>query len=135
MHVFVYYNSKSIHQGIKNNAINPLSLRCMKDNETYFEVIKRKKLIAKATNTFNCIFCGEKLSDEDCDPHHINGRDGDMLTDDKYLTLSHRFCHTKYHSSTFVQLEKEVWFKVFLWRLKGIDETLYDKEINKQFKT
>lgn len=132
-HVYIYYNSKSMHQGIKNNAINPQSVKRIEVNRLYFALCKALKEQMIRDGKFSCIFCGEKL-ESDCDWHHTNGRDGDMILAKHYLKPSHRLCHTKYHSSNYTQLEKEKWFMAFLWRLKEIDEALYDKEINKQFK-
>jgi len=117
-HKYIYYNSKSMHQGIKNNALNPQSVKRIEINKLYFALVEQLRKDAIKNNKFNCIFCGEKLTLEDNDPHHTNGRDGDMLLAKHYLKPAHRLCHTKYHSGTFGQLSKETWFNAFLYRLK-----------------
>jgi hypothetical protein len=134
-HKYIYYNKKNgMHQGVKNNALNPRTVQRIEIDRLYFALVEQLRKDAIKNNKFNCIFCGKKLTLEDNDPHHTNGRDGEMLLAKKYLTYSHRFCHTKYHYGTFDQLSKESWFNDFLMRLKEIDEDLYDKEINKQYK-
>ena len=118
-------------KGIKNKSLNPQSILRIKKNELYFPLVKQLKELAKKNNTFNCLFCGNPLTDADSEAHHTNGRDGEMILAKHYLRFAHHICHTKYHSNTFEQLSKEVWYKAFLYRLKMLDEELYNKEINK----
>jgi hypothetical protein len=136
-HSHLYYNSncdKVVRNSTKYKQIPKQSLKRIEINKLYFQLCKQLKEHAVKTNTFYCIFCGEKLTEEN-DWHHTNGRDGDMILAKHYLKPAHRLCHTKYHSWTVSQLEQEVWYKAFLYRLKLIDEKLYDKEINKSLKS
>ena len=135
IHSYLYYNSKSEIPVIKRSVIPPQSLKRIEDNKQYRIIKAQRKIQLIQEGRYRCIFCDKEFGKIEPGWHHLAGRDGDLFLNPKYLFPAHDDCHViKYHSGTWESLNKEKWFMAFLWRLKGIDETLYNKEINKSLK-
>lgn len=77
-----------------------------------------------------CVFCDRPV-DEHGDIHHLDGRDGDLLTDPDNLFLAHRSCHSDYHHLSLAHLIKNGWYFTFLGRLKGMNSKVYIKQLNR----
>ena len=77
----------------------------------------------KSIGEYRCVFCGRPIEGEP-DIHHLLGRDGKLLIDQKSFELAHRKCHTEYHSQPVDKLE---WFDGYLERIKHFS-SLYEKE-------
>jgi ribosomal protein L37E len=118
---------RSSSYGLKTS----LKQRSDKRAEQEKEYNKVKRQIMKEQRA--CFFCGKEIKEEQLsDTHHLKGRDGDLLTDKKYLVHVHRKCHDLYH---FKSIHKWPWKDAFLSRLKKLNESLYNKEIAKLDKT
>ena len=85
----------------------------------YAETCKRVTQRAKEEGKWFCFFCGNPLG-EYPDHHHTKGRDGDLLTNDRYLVLAHRECHTLWHSVPHSVLERYYWWDDFQKRLNEL---------------
>ena len=81
---------------------------------------------AKETGNLECFFCGEMVVN--ADHHHLDGREGEALTDKTKIVRVHRRCHRQYHD---VPVAKIPWFEGFLYRLMLHNIELYNKEILK----
>ena len=69
-----------------------------------------------------CIFCGKEIKGK-TDLHHGNGRDNDLLLDEKFWFLSHHKCHMDYDSQPWTKLE---WWEGYIRRIlaTGIHELI-----------
>jgi len=85
---------------------------------------------AKANGTFFCVFCGINIKGR-AFHHHSRGRDGDLITEKKWIWLAHFGCHQDYHS---LPVAKQVWRPFFLSWLKVNDTEIYKKELEKAYK-
>jgi hypothetical protein len=74
-----------------------------------------------------CFFCGKKMKHPE-DHHHLMGRDGDLLTDKRYIIHAHRTCHDQYHTSPVGKIE---WFMDYVNRVSDIDPELAEREMEK----
>ena len=72
-----------------------------------------------------CLFCGKPIKGR-ADHHHIIGRDGDKLTEKKYIKRAHHKCHMDYHG---VSAKKILWWDGYLLRVKKIDEKVYLRDL------
>ena len=93
-----------------------------KRKEQVAEYVRIKREILKENNP--CFFCGLKIESKP-DVHHLKGRDGNALTDRRYLVVTHRKCHDMYH---FTPVKDIPWFEIYLQKVKEIDNDLYRKE-------
>jgi hypothetical protein len=81
-----------------------------------------------------CVFCGGDVKRFQ-GLHHWKGRTNDYLLDKKWWSVVHNVCHVdKFHRMTTGQLQLEPWYNDFLGRLKEIDISLYNKQIDKKNK-
>ena len=89
----------------------------------------------KETGQITCFFCDLEIKGF-VDHHHLDGRDGDLLTKEKWIVQAHSGCHIQgYHNSTVDQLIKKYWYEnVFLPNLLKVDQSLYEREYNKRYK-
>lgn len=117
---------------IKNNALNIAyrSKKRSKEETAYIKICHNLDNKAKGTSKWICYFCGKPLTpNEKPEHHHLKGRDGNLLTDEKYIVFAHHKCHVQeYHA---ISVHKIYWFKDFLKRLKKDYPELYDKENEK----
>lgn len=79
-----------------------------------------------------CIFSGLPIPDhftwKETAWHHLVGRDGDLLTDVKFLRPCANEFHTGeqgYHNTPFSKLKTFWWWEGFLRRVKAIDYDLW----------
>ncbi len=106
--------------GLKRGYIRPRSEKRMEQEKEYAKIKPENK---------ECIFCGIRFNKwEDKEKHHLKGRDGDLLTDRKYIYYVHMWCHSAYHNKPVKRIS---WFSGFLLRLREVDRRLYEKELNK----
>lgn len=113
--------------------INSKSTKRKDHEKEYFKIIKQiHEEALSSSGDDSCFLCGKAVKRADI--HHITGRDGDRLTDRANLVRVHRTCHTKFHSLSVAQLEKEGWYDDFLQRLEKVNEVEYNKQINKKLK-
>ena len=86
-------------------------------NKEYIEVREKKRRKLIQSGMYFCVFCLKKQGmhlESDC--HHLIGRDGDDLIDDRYLSFAHRECHTDFHSKAPSDIW---WFELYLKNLKN----------------
>jgi len=106
--------------GLKRTYIQPRSDKRIEQEKEYAKIKPKNK---------ECIFCGEGfVKNERKDKHHLKGRKGKNLTNERYIFYVHRKCHSLYHYSS---IERISWFTGFLLRLREVDRYLYEKELNK----
>lgn len=86
----------------------------------------------KERGEWRCFFSGLPLDEnkgwKDYAWHHAIGRDGDMLTDKKFLRPVLDNFHTGdegYHNKPFSYLKNLWWWDGFMSRLKALDEDLW----------
>ena len=117
----------------------PSSLKNMpKVSRKRIKQVKNYHLLIKSMDGNNimpvCFFCGKRVEGI-ISHHHLMGRDGDKLTDEKYIVPSHNSCHVDdYHSKSVSILMTRSWYNDFLLRLKKISTELWREEIYKQVK-
>lgn len=101
-----------------------------KEEIEYSKICKEIDNERKDTSQWKCYFCGKPfMPNEKPEHHHLKGRDGDLLTDKKFIVLAHHKCHVlEYHS---LPVSKIWWFDKFLNRLKKEYPKLYIKEKEK----
>ena len=129
--------SKSIHKIVSerpNKAVEPIKgksgrtipLRTKKrisQEKSYSRIIKEMD----NREDIQCIFCGGYMDSPE-DHHHLAGRIGDLLTNQKYIAHAHLVCHHMYHNYS---VDKIRWFTSFIARLGEIDRHLSFKEVLK----
>lgn len=131
---------KSLEKQRKNTSKQP-KIKQVSDKQSrklrkYEWGKKEKEKYLKEANQWRCIFCDEPFSDDDSpDWHHILGRDGDLVSDMRYIYPAHTHCHIViYHWGDYALLSSQRWYQGFLERLKDIDIKLYNKELRKKDK-
>lgn len=84
---------------------------------------------AKVLKRWKCWFCGNDFRPEHRpDHHHVNGRDGDLLTQKKDIKIVHRRCHQQYHDCSVLAIK---WHGSWLERIKKDYPDLYEREKEK----
>lgn len=122
----------------KGNAkIKPKSEKRTQEDIIYKQVKKLKEVQLKKKGEWRCIFCNMPFSDYETPGwHHLSGRDGDLITDPKYLFPAHSNCHLRdYHQATVQHMKSMFWYEGFLERIENIDIDLYNKEMRKASKS
>jgi len=118
----------------KQNRIKPKSYTNIphRTDKRLNEEKEYRKIIARMDKQKNihCFFCGEKMGKPE-QHHHLNGRDNDHLTEEKYIVHVHSRCHSFYHDSSTVYMR---WFDGYLERLADIDIDLAYRESLKKDK-
>jgi hypothetical protein len=66
--------------------------------------------------------------------HHLSGRLENLLLKEELLVDTCFKCHFLLHNSSVHELKKYDWYVGFLNRLRALDETLYNKQLNKENK-
>ena len=93
----------------------------------------------KKEDKWVCIFTGEPIPDyltgDKVCVHHLLGRDGDLISDKRFLTfyMDERY-HTGeegFHSKPITELRKLWWWEGFMSRVKDIDYDLWYSLKNK----
>ncbi|ANS04890.1 hypothetical protein [uncultured Mediterranean phage] len=87
----------------------------------------------KAQNKWVCIFTGRPIPDyitwKDIRWHHVLGRDGDLMTDKKFIRpYLDENAHTGdygFHSKGVSELKSQYWWEGFMSRVKEIDYDLW----------
>ena len=127
---------KEHKKGNTKPKIKPVSEKQSKKLREYEKGKKEKEKQLKENNEWCCIFCGEPFKEDDHpDWHHLFGRDGDLVSDMRFIFPSHTYCHiTIYHWGSYSLLSSQRWYSGFLERLKKIDVKLYNKELRKKDK-
>ena len=93
------------------------SKKRVKQDGEYKRVCDEIDREAKANGQWRCFFCGMPLY-ERADHHHAKGRDGDLLTDKRYIVLAHNDCHVRlWHGTPKSELERYWWYESFNKRL------------------
>jgi len=125
---------KTLLKRRKQGNIKPVSEKQSQKLVKYEKAKKNKEQELKKSGEWCCIFCGESFSDNDHpDWHHLAGRDGDLVFDDKYFWPAHTNCHIIiYHWGTYALLSSQAWYNSFLDRIKSIDIKLYNKELRRK---
>lgn len=98
----------------------------MRQEKEYKQICKEIDEEAKLYGAMDCFFCGKEV--KSADHHHLDGRDGDLLTKKEWIVRAHRRCHRAYHDDPIEDLS---WFEQFLSRLKQKDFTLWQREMYK----
>ena len=104
----------------------------------YVEVRERKRRRLQQEGKYICVFCTVKLPIErpedevKADCHHLDGRDGDALTDEEFLSFAHHDCHMDYHDKP---KEKLWWYPNFITNLTNQWPSLVEKEQNRKHST
>lgn len=98
----------------------------------YKRVKAELEIELKDKGEWRCFFSGIPLA-EDAPflPHHLRGRDGDMLIEKEFLVPCLWEYHQKYHDVPFSKLKTEWWWNGFLERLKALDEDLWYSHVLK----
>lgn len=99
----------------------------LKQVQRYNSLINR---LDAANETQICFFCNLSIVGR-ADHHHLEGRDGEKLIDDRLVVPTHRECHTKWHSLSVHRLSKEQWWNGYLMRLQALSEKEYNKTMRK----
>jgi hypothetical protein len=112
----------------KSRPYIPLRTKKRSEQERDYHVIcgiLDKEL--KEQGRWHCWFCHEKFErlDMKVDHHHCMNRDGERLTEKKYLRVAHRSCHDDYHHQS---VHKIPWYKDWLSRIETELPELYEKE-------
>jgi len=68
-----------------------------------------------------CFFCGRMIYGTP-DRHHLDGREGEELTNSKLLFNVHRECHSLYHDGDY---KNATWYPAFMRRLRRVSEEIY----------
>lgn len=75
-----------------------------------------------------CFFSGTPLPEKiKFHPHHLKGRDGDLITAKEYLVPCLWEYHFKFHHTPFSKLKEEWWWSGFMNRLRRKDRDLWEK--------
>lgn len=77
-----------------------------------------------------CIFCGKRIHG-DPDLHHMDGREGDKLLDEKDWSLAHHDCHMDYDSQPWRKL---IWWNGYIERIELSHPHIYKKELKRMDK-
>lgn len=123
---FSFKGHKSATKDKKPSLRKAMAPRTSKRQKQEVEYAQVKKRVQQQPN---CFFCGEPVKNGD--DHHLKGRDGDLLTDEKYQVHCHRQCHNDYH---FQSIHKWKWRDTFFKNLKKVDKKLLAKELFKMYK-
>ena len=82
---------------------------------------------AEESGDIKCYFCSKDVVE--AEHHHLKGRDGNLLTDRRYIKRVHSQCHWDYHNT---EVKKIKWFSGYLATLLWADEAmLYNLEKEK----
>jgi len=121
----------------KQCFIKPIADKQRQKLKIYEHGKRDKEKQLKASSQWNCIFCGDSFHDDDRpDWHHLLGRDGDLVSDMRYIFPAHTHCHIViYHWGSYELLSSQRWYGKFLERLKMIDVKLYNKELRRKDKS
>lgn len=100
-----------------------------KNEQTHY-LQKRKEFIQKWKDNgwYSCLFSGEQLGSNP-DLHHINGKIGSLLTDERYFSLAKRKWHNAWHDWPIKKLMEQEWWSGFLQRVKERCPLAYDDVI------
>ena len=119
---------------LRHTKPSPISSKRIIDNKSYRQVCDEIDREAIANKEYVCFFCGEFMAGK-CSHHHLRGRAGKLMTDKRYIIISHNHCHVdQYHRYTVVQLLETGWYGSFLVRLRMKDEVSFEKEMRKLIK-
>lgn len=95
----------------------------------------------KSCDKWCCVFSNIPIPDhytwKEVSWHHLNSRDGDMLTDKKFIRPCADIFHTGdegYHNHDITWLKQRSWWRVYLNNLKEIDTDLWYRETLKMEK-
>jgi hypothetical protein len=100
------------------------------EEEEYRKVCNEIDEKLKKEGKWRCFFTGKELPNK-ASHHHLLGRDGSLLMDERWIVPCFDEPHLNYHDLSVEKLEKFSWYAGFLKRLKEKDEGLYQKEIDK----
>ena len=135
-----YLSPKSKNKGkkplspLRRTKPSPISSKRVIDNKSYRQVCDEIDREAIANKEYVCFFCGGEIRGK-ASHHHLQGRSGSLMTDKRYIIISHNHCHTnQYHRYTVVQLLETGWYGSFLVRLRMKDEVSFEKEMRKLIK-
>lgn len=117
----------------RRSRIPKWSRKRARQEQEYRRLIAEIDREAKAKGEYKCFFDGEQI-DGRADHHHLKGRDGDLLTEKKYIVLAKRKNHLDYHHRPVAWLKEQWWYEDFLKRLLDLSDFLYLKELKKQDK-
>lgn len=106
---------------------NKIAPKRLKQVQRYNLLIRDRDAV---THNPTCFFCGCKITSR-ISHHHIVGRDGDNLTDEKYIANACHQCHFQWHNWSVRKLAKEYWWEEYLLRLRAMDEGEYQKTLKK----
>jgi hypothetical protein len=108
-------------------AIKPRSDKRRLEEQEYKRICDEIDAEAMETKQMRCYFCSKDV--EDAEHHHLKGRDGDLLTDRRYIKRVHSQCHFDYHNTP---VKKIKWFAGYLATLQWAGEAmLYNREREK----
>jgi len=110
----------------------------VKQEKEYREVCNKIDRELQKAGKLRCFFTDKPIPIEYLGivfHHHLKGRDGDLLTDKKWIVPCLFIPHSHYHSLSVDKLSQLSWYAGFLKRLKEKDEKLYQKELDKKSKT
>ena len=119
---------KQAHTALKVSKWGNTTFKRRKSQETaYTALCKQIDQEASDAGKFKCFFCSKDITGA-YSHHHLKGRDGDLLTDKRYIVLAHNSCHYQYHN---YPVKKIPWFLDYVMKVKEIDSLLSYKEMLK----
>jgi len=104
------------------------------EEEEYRKVCNEIDEKLKKEGKWKCFFTNSLLPNK-ASHHHLKGRDGELLTDKRFIVPVLDNPHLLYHDMSVDKLSQLSWYPVFLENLRRKSETLYQKEIDKTNKT
>lgn len=98
----------------------------------YNKIKAELEIELKEKGEWKCFFSGIPIPDyfnwKDVPFHHLKSRDGDLLTDKKFIVPVNNQYHTGdegYHNKPFSHLQTLWWWDGFMKRLKKVDYDLW----------
>jgi hypothetical protein len=117
---------KRANKGITNKSNTSVPFRTKKRSQQekiYHGIIQEMD----REKSIKCFFCGGKMNHPE-EHHHIDGRDGERLTDTHNIVHVHATCHYWYHNRSVHSIS---WYVDWLERIQESHPDLYNKELIK----
>ena len=110
-----------------------------KVQELEYKTLKNKKKVHMIEKRYyKCFFCNTNLNTEDDSGigwHHLNGKDGDLISVWGNIEPAHNLCHSNFHHYSVKGLLDTKWYAAFIERLKTREgrypAIAYNKELRR----
>ena len=120
-------------KSLKTSRIPFRSDKRVKEEEEYRLVCDELDRGLKEIGMWRCFFTDKELPNK-ASHHHLKGRDGELLTDKRFIVPCYDEPHLNYHDLSVEKLKKLSWYTGFLKRLERYPDVLV-KEIDKKDKS